>query len=106
MPADTTFKQASLALASVLLPLTPLTALADVSAESPVVETAQAASELGANPAGFALAFAPLGVYSLFWLYREKVNPRAKISDLLFFAAALVIFGNIFSILVFKKRIY
>jgi drug/metabolite transporter (DMT)-like permease len=81
-----------------------LNALADVSTESSVVETAQAAS--AASPAGLALAFAPVGIYSLFWIYREKVDPRAKISDLLFFVGAVVIVGNIVSILVFKKRIY
>ena len=44
--------------------------------------------------------------YGLFYAYRQYANPRAKLSDLFFILGALVVFGNIFSILVFKKRIY
>jgi len=39
-------------------------------------------------------------------VYREKVNPKATISDFLFITAGIVIVGNILSILVFKIRLF
>lgn len=52
------------------------------------------------------LLLAPLLLYGLFNVYRSKINPKASISDFLFFLAALVIIGNVFSIVVLKVRIY
>lgn len=52
------------------------------------------------------LLSAPILLYGLFTLYREKVNPKATISDFLFITAGVVIVGNIFSILVLKVRIF
>jgi len=48
----------------------------------------------------------PLLLYGLFTVYREKVNPKATISDFLFITAGIVIVGNILSILVFKIRLF
>lgn len=53
-----------------------------------------------------ALLAAPILLYGLFTIYREKVNPKATISDFLFITAGIVIVGNIVSILVFKVRIF
>ena len=53
-----------------------------------------------------ALLSAPLLLYGLFNVYRAKINPKASISDFLFFTAALVIVGNVFSIVVLKVRLY
>ena len=72
------------------------------------------AEELGvakAAPGGISvgeivLLLAPLILYGLFNVYRSKVNPKASISDFLFFTAALVIVGNVFSIVVLKVRLY
>ncbi len=52
------------------------------------------------------LLLTPLLLYGLFNVYRAKINPKASISDFLFFTAALVIVGNVFSILVLKVRLY
>lgn len=37
----------------------------------------------GFTPLGVAIGLGPAFVYSLFYLYREKVNPRAKVSNCL-----------------------
>lgn len=54
----------------------------------------------------FLVLLAPLLLYGLFNVYRSKVNPKATISDFLFIIAALVVVGNLFSILVLKVRLY
>jgi hypothetical protein len=77
--------------------------------ESVVNETSAAPSAgavLGFTPVGWAVAFSPLAFYSIFWIYREKINPRAKLSDFLFILAAIVVIGNILSILIFKRRFF
>ena len=48
----------------------------------------------------------PLLLYVGFYLYREKVNPKAKLSDLVYIAAAAVIVVNLLSILFFKVRLF
>ncbi len=94
-----------------MLPLAAtLPAFAD-EAETGARAAAIAAGErteiiFGMSSTELAVAFSPLVVYGLFSLYREKINPRAKLGDVIFIVAALFIFGNIFSILVFKKRFY
>ena len=99
----------SVAFAVALLAATALPAVAD-EFETPASDAAAAASSapgaLGFTPLGLLLAFSPVVVYGMFYLYREKVNPRATISDLLFIIAAFVVIGNIFSIVVFKQRIF
>ncbi|KAK9833987.1 hypothetical protein WJX81_000967 [Elliptochloris bilobata] len=49
---------------------------------------------------------APLLLYGVFNLYRDKVNPAFKLTDFIFILAAIVIVLNILSILVFKVRIF
>ena len=86
--------------AAALTAVTPLlTAAAAFAADEP---TAAAPSS---NPFEIVLALSPAIFYGLLTLVR-KVNPNVKISDLLFALAGTVIFANIVSILVFKKRIY
>jgi hypothetical protein len=132
---------AALALSLALAPLTPLAASADDADPAAAVEQVAAAvassgGVFGLTPVGAGLAALPIISYSLFFVYREKINPRATVSarrrrsapcraalhgfmfeqrlhahppqivDLLFGVAATVILGNIFSILVFKTRIY
>ncbi|KAK9810306.1 hypothetical protein WJX72_008324 [[Myrmecia] bisecta] len=58
------------------------------------------------NPFEIGLLLTPLVLYGGFNIYRTNVNPRAKLSDFLFIFAALVIFGNLLSILVFKVRFF
>ena len=52
------------------------------------------------------LLLAPILLYGVFSLYREKVNPKAKLSDFLFIAVAAVIVLNILSILILKVRLF
>ena len=103
-------EQASLALAATLLPLTTaatLPAFADEAAPAATDAAAAAASGfLGFTPLGWAIAFSPVAIYGGFYLYRQYLNPKAKIGDLLFFIAASVILGNIASVLIFKRRLY
>lgn len=66
----------------------------------------QSSGFLGFTNAGTLIAFSPTVVYSVFYLYRATVNPKAKLQDLLFIAAACVVVANIASIVIFKKRIY
>ena len=91
---------ASIAPAAALTALTPLlTAAAAFAADAP------AAAAPSINPFEIVLALSPAIFYGLLTAVR-KVNPSVKISDLLFALAGTVIFANIVSILVFKKRIY
>lgn len=60
----------------------------------------------GLTPFEGLLIFAPVILYGLFSVYRSQVNPRAKLSDFLFIAAAAVVVANLFTIIVFKKRLY
>jgi hypothetical protein len=66
----------------------------------------QSSGFLGFTNAGTLIAFSPIVVYSVFYVYRATVNPKAKLQDLLFIAAACVVVANIASIVIFKKRIY
>ena len=61
---------------------------------------------LGFTNGGLVIAFSPIVIYSVFYLYRATINPKAKLQDLLFVAAACVVVANIASIVLFKKRIY
>ena len=71
-----TLDKAYLALAASILPFTTLPALADEA--SPPAEAAVSSSPtvLGFTPLGLGLAFSPVIIYGLFWLYREKVRKR------------------------------
>jgi hypothetical protein len=85
----------------------PLAAFAD---EAPALEAAAALDAAGdalvLSPSTAAIALSPVIAYGIFFLYREKVNPRATLGDGLFVIAALVILANIISILVFKIRLF
>eukprot|EP00212_Chloropicon_laureae_P007015 CAMPEP_0197499436 /NCGR_PEP_ID=MMETSP1311-20131121/61022_1 /TAXON_ID=464262 /ORGANISM="Genus nov. species nov., Strain RCC856" /LENGTH=263 /DNA_ID=CAMNT_0043045181 /DNA_START=53 /DNA_END=846 /DNA_ORIENTATION=- len=83
-----------------------------VEAAAPVVEAAKevAASvpeeAAEANPvAKFAVLFAPLILYTLWTVFRT-INRDAKIGDFVFGVVALIVLGNLFSILVFKQRLF
>ena len=56
-----------------------------------------------ANTGEYIILALPIIVYSLFSVYRAKVNPRVKVSDFLFILAAAVIVGNILSIAIFDQ---
>ena len=64
------------------------------------------AAAKGVSVGEIVLLSAPLLLYALFNVYRDKINPKASISDFLFLLVALVIVGNVFSILVLKVRLY
>lgn len=85
------------ALSAATLAASPLAAIAEEAATATGDEGFKISLLLGA---------APLAVYGVFYGYREFVNPRAKISDALYFLAAGVILANIVSILVFHVRFF
>lgn len=103
---DTILRGASLSLAT--LPTLPFAAMAEDTDAAAAVSSAvdAAATATGKDPLTYLFYVAPLLIYGTFYIYREKFNPRAKLGDLLYITAALVIFGNIFSILVFKVRFF
>ena len=61
---------------------------------------------LGYTNGGLVVAFSPIVIYGVFYLYRATINPKAKLQDLLFVAAFCVVEANIASIIKFKKRVY
>ena len=77
----------------------------DLPASAEELDLSKAAPS-GTTLGEIVLLLAPLLLYGLFNIYRAKVNPKASISDFLFITAALVIVGNVFSILVLKVRLY
>ncbi|GLC37184.1 hypothetical protein PLESTB_000989100 [Pleodorina starrii] len=76
----------------------------DVTEATAAAGAASSAAGFGAGEA--VLLLTPVVVYALFNVYREKLNPQAKFLDYVYIMAALAIFGNIFSILVFKTRFF
>lgn len=82
----------------------PAAALADEAA--PAAEAASSGGLFGLTPLGWAVVFSPLVFYGIFNVYRNQVNPAAKFGDAVFIFAALVILGNLISILVFKVRLF
>ncbi len=58
------------------------------------------------SPFEVAIAFAPVAFYAVLTVYRNFVNPKASISDVLFLVAAFLIVGNLISGLVFKVRLF
>lgn len=80
----------------------PLLLRAGDAAAEGAVEPSRGGTSLGE----ILLLLAPILLYGVFSIYREKVNPRAKLSDFLFIAAAAVIVLNILTILIFKIRLY
>ncbi|GIL56851.1 hypothetical protein Vafri_12159, partial [Volvox africanus] len=76
-----------------------------------VTTTSEAAPAATTAAGGFGsgeavLLLTPVFVYTLFNLYRDRINPQAKFLDYIYIMVALAIFGNIFSILVFKTRFF
>jgi hypothetical protein len=61
---------------------------------------------LGYTNGGLVIAFSPIVIYGVFYLYRAAINPKAKLQDLLFVAAFCVVVANIVSIAVFHTRVY
>ena len=78
-----------------------LTAAAAVEADEP----AAAAGGGGVSVLEIGLALSP-AIFYLILTAARQVNPKLKISDLLFVLVGLVIVANIVSILFFKTRIY
>jgi len=60
-----------------------LSLLLMASCPAAMAEEVQAAASkqsiFGFTPEGFALAFSPLFVYSVFFVYRATINPKAKV---------------------------
>lgn len=78
--ASAPVEKAALALALAVNPIFPLAALADDAVAEQVTEVAsKGATILGFTPLGLALAASPIFLYGGFYLYREKVNPRATV---------------------------
>jgi hypothetical protein len=84
-------------------------ALADDAAPAAATDAAGAAAVatgwFSATPLEIGIALAPLIFYVALTAWRQ-FNPRASVSDLAFILAAVVILGNIFSILVLKVRLF
>ena len=72
--------------------------------DSPVVQDSISKTPSQNSLLGWVLLFSPLLAYGLFTLYRERINPKAKLSNFSFVLAGLAILGNIISIVVFKIR--
>ena len=49
---------------------------------------------------------APIVLYGLFSVYRDRINPNFKLSDFALIVAGLVVLGNVAAILIFKTRLY
>ena len=88
-----------------LLGLSPLLLWASSAVAEETIKVGAVESR-PANAGEYFILALPLIVYSLFSVYRAKVNPRVKISDFLFILAAAIIVGNILSIVIFKKRLF
>jgi len=104
-------RRAAAAAAAAALPALTLAApaLADDAAPAAATDAAGAAAVatggFSATPLEIGIAFAPLIFYVALTAWRQ-FNPRASVSDLAFILAAVVILGNIFSILVLKVRLF
>ena len=104
----------SLPLPLVTMLLSSAPALAEEAATGEVSDVTKDAADimtqnsgiLGYTYGGLVVAFSPLVIYAVFYLYRQTINPKAKLQDLLFVAAFCVVVGNILSIVVFHKRLY
>ncbi|KAK3234189.1 hypothetical protein CYMTET_55549 [Cymbomonas tetramitiformis] len=60
----------------------------------------------GMDPTTYVIALFPVILYGIFTLYRLNFNRNIKIVDFMFGVFCFFIFGNIFSILIFKTRLY
>jgi hypothetical protein len=70
------------------------------------VQEADVTRVLGLPLGEVVLLLAPVILYSVFTVYRTTFNPSVKLSDFFFAIGAVVVFGNILSILVFKIRYF
>ena len=52
------------------------------------------------------IVLAPIVLYGLFSVYRDRINPNFKLSDFALIVAGLVVLGNVAAILIFKTRLY
>jgi len=78
--ASAPVEKAALALALAASPLFPLAAFADDAVAEQATEVAsKGATILGFTPLGLAFAVSPIFIYGAFFVYREKVNPRATV---------------------------
>merc|ERR1719183_3336684 len=97
-----------LSMATMLLSCAP--SYAEEAVAEATKEAADIMSEnsgvLGYTNGGLVVAFSPLVIYGVFYLYRATINPKAKVQDLLFVAAFCVVAANFLSITVFHRRIY
>lgn len=60
----------------------------------------------GMNATTYVIALFPVILYGIFTFYRLNFNRNIKIVDFMFGVFCFFIFGNIFSILIFKTRLY
>lgn len=88
------------------LALTLLSSCGPALADDTVDFANQNSGILGYTNGGLIVAFSPIVIYGVFYLYRATINPKAKLQDLLFVAAFCVVVANIASIIIFKKRVY
>eukprot|EP00252_Welwitschia_mirabilis_P009843 TRINITY_DN2271_c0_g1_i1.p1 TRINITY_DN2271_c0_g1~~TRINITY_DN2271_c0_g1_i1.p1 ORF type:complete len:153 (+),score=5.92 TRINITY_DN2271_c0_g1_i1:140-598(+) len=82
--------------------------IGDIFMQNAFAEESAAPAPLPQAPEwlGPAILSLPLVSYVIFSVYRDKVNPRVKISDWLLLLAAVVIAANVISILTLRVRIY
>ena len=52
------------------------------------------------------IVLAPIVLYGIFSVYRDRINPNFKLADFALIVAGLVVLANVFAIVVYKVRIY
>lgn len=89
-----------------------LTSPAASYAADPAADTTKAIQETAAStpggPSAFGLIvlFSPLLLYGIFNVYRERINPQAKLSNFAVIIGALLLAANLFSIVVYRVRFF
>ncbi|GFR43073.1 hypothetical protein Agub_g4080 [Astrephomene gubernaculifera] len=86
--------------------LAPFALTAAAHADEATAAVTEAAGSGGFGAGEAALLLTPVGVYALFNIYREKVNPKASFLDYVYIMVFLAIVANLFSILVYKVRFF
>eukprot|EP00798_Chlamydomonas_sp_ICE-L_P020690 gene20690-27489_t len=72
-------------------------------ADAPVTEAIKSGLP---NASEFLILLTPLGLYAVWSLYRDKINPRSTFSDYLLLVVALAIAANLVSMVAFKIRLF
>jgi hypothetical protein len=101
------FTAASLALAVGLPPHAAFAVDEATSAAASAAEAASSSSSEGLSPIFLAVAVTPVLAYILFNVSRSTVNPRAQFwPDFFYILVFCYVILNIFTIVVFKQRVY